>query len=1483
MRGIIRTFSVGCACVVCAGEPLRHEAWFDAMAVAVQEVPQMRSWQSPRICGGEQAQSVEVNVSGWSNLWLIVDNCGNYNHDLANWGEARLVSADGRETRLSELTPCSVQQQWGHLKKNQNALGKPLRFPGNQTMEHGLGTHAQSAICFALPAHTYTAFRTWYGVDAAKGSGQGEVRFCVAEALPQHEAMKAIWAQLEKQYGADRVAHAEMLREQRDAIWMPRATPEQVAARYCAQMSTAYRLRAQQIAVTNWFACKAVRAVYCESQLAEHVARRRASMDGDAVLLALDDLIQTFGSAYPQGESYRAQFRALLSTLTTTSDLHAQDIALEQLETLRRKALLANPLLDCDRIVAVRRRPQADARTASDGAIGMVNNWRTMQSIGASAHLDDEIVELSNLRDAVRERIVFRPAQKQAVIDTELHFNADRIAFAMAGEKEKNFRLWEVSLDGTGLRQLSPDDGEDVAHADPCYLPDGTIIFTSTAVYQGLPCTFGGDFMMCLYRLDPASHTVRQLTFEQDSNWSPTVLPNGRVLYQRWEYTDAAHANSRMLFSMNPDGTDQREFRGSGSWFPGSFFFARPLPGQSRRVIGVAGGHHDRCRSGRLLILDSAAGRRDDAGVVAEIPYRGKKTIPVVRDGLIGNRYPQFLHPYPLSEKYHLVSMKPAHDVPWGIYLVDVFNNQILVQHSDDSAYLEPALVMRQMLPARLPDRVDLTSKEARVHIQDIYSGPGLEGVPHGVVKGIRVIEYYFSRRGMGGLYGTVGMDGPWDIKRILGVAPVAADGSAYFKIPANCTVSLQPIDEKGQALQVMRSWVIGQPGETISCAGCHEQQDMAPPQTPPLNRKPDALEPWRGPARGFSFVREVQPVLDQYCVACHDGVKAKPDFTPERPITDWSTKMSGHWSLGGKFTQAYFNLWRYLRTPGIEGDRRMFTPLDYHFSQTELAQMLMKHHQGVQLDPESWTRLAAWHDLNAPFFGTWGEIPGLADKVVKTAARAKELRARYAPANNDIDMERYPEVPRMVSNPCPRQVRSVKAADQTLGDRALSADAARAVQAQSAPNQQVRNVITIPVNGGIEPGAATYIRVVSGFSGRVGLGEVEIYCQGRNIADQGQAWMSDDGADGLSMHERLAVDGDVQTVSSTRDAQMCEWWETRFAVPQKVERIVLAVPTSALAQDLKDARLVVMDAQRRVIWRKRLDFGTALRTECVITAQQCDPVRFEFAWIPPGDYRIGGGADDARPATVQHRATGFWMLVSEITNEQMREFIPTFESRTEDRHGYQFGISGYEQDFPDQSATRVSWREAQAFCTWLSRLCGARIQLPSEGEWEHAARAGCDTPFWWGNGDADFSRYANLGDAMLAYFSGNPYVQDYKKAWCKNPENPYDNWIPQEHRVNDAGFVTVPVMRYMPNPWGLYDMHGNVREWTRSRYLDYPYAEDAARNSIGTDATELRVTRGGSWRERPKFCTASHRLAYPTWQRVYNVGFRVMMETSVK
>ena len=185
---------------------------------------------------------------------------------------------------------------------------------------------------------------------------------------------------------------------------------------------------------------------------------------------------------------------------------------------------------------------------------------------------------------------------------------------------------------------------------------------------------------MCgLFLYDPKTKQTRQLTYDQDSNWGPVMMDNGTVLYQRWEYADLPHSNSRLLFTMNPDGTTQSAFYGSNSYFPTSFFNARPIPGRPSAVVGIASGHHSVSRSGRMLIIDTNKGRHEADGVVAEIPYAGRKVEAVVRDRLPDGIWPQFLQPYPLNDTYYLVSMKENPESLWGLYLVDTFDNRTLI------------------------------------------------------------------------------------------------------------------------------------------------------------------------------------------------------------------------------------------------------------------------------------------------------------------------------------------------------------------------------------------------------------------------------------------------------------------------------------------------------------------------------------------------------------------------------------------------------------------------------------------------------------------------------------------------------------------------------------------------------------------------------------------------------------------------------------
>jgi formylglycine-generating enzyme required for sulfatase activity len=460
-------------------------------------------------------------------------------------------------------------------------------------------------------------------------------------------------------------------------------------------------------------------------------------------------------------------------------------------------------------------------------------------------------------------------------------------------------------------------------------------------------------------------------------------------MYSRWEYSDTPHYFSRLLFSMNPDGTQQFELYGSNSYWPNSTFYARPCPGHPTKVVAVISGHHGVPRMGELIVFDPAKGRHEASGVVQRIPGYGKKVEPVIADGLVNGSWPKFLHPFPLSDKYFLVSCQKTSRDTWGLYLVDVFDNMLKLHAEPGYAIFEPVPLRKTPRPPAIPDKVDLKRKDAILYVANIYEGPGLRGVPRGTVKKLRLFAFHYAYYRMGG-HIHIGIDGPWDVHRILGTVPVDEDGSAMFRVPANTPISLQPVDKDGKALQVMRSWLTAMPGEFLSCVGCHEKQsDTAGHKYHSATaRKPEEIAPWHGPARGFSFRREVQPVLDKYCVSCHNGArKGLPDFR-----VDGTAKFRN-------FTPSYVALHRYVRRPGPESDYHLLSPLEYHADTSELIQMLRKGHGRVKLDAEAWDRLITWIDVNVPDKGTWGEHRGIAGNIHE---RRLAMARAYAGLNTD-------------------------------------------------------------------------------------------------------------------------------------------------------------------------------------------------------------------------------------------------------------------------------------------------------------------------------------------------------------------------------------------------------------------------------------------------------------------------------------------------
>ena len=1069
--------------------------------------------------------------------------------------------------------------------------------------------------------------------------------------------------------------------------------------------------------------------------------------------LAVRDLGETFKDRYPKAGEYLRRLQALKAAYDATAGQKSAEKRQKDREQiaadfgkLHTEALTANPLLDFDRLLVVQR---------GVGNLGLPANWESNSSLSRSG-FNNKLCTLSPVHPEGKLTTLFQPTGGRFVGDVDLHFDADRMLFSMPGANGR-WQVFEMTIDGKQLRELPLVREPDVDNYDACYLPDGRILFNSTAPFVGVPCVYGSSHVTNLYLLDRDGGTmrsmVRQVTVDQEHNWCPTVLNNGRVLYLRWEYADLPHSNSRILFHMNPDGTGQMEYFGSNSFFVNSFFYARPIPGHPTKVVGIATGHHGVARSGRLLIVDPARGRREAEGMVQELPGWGKKVEPIIRDNLVDGVWPQFLHPYPLGEKYFLVSARPTPDSLWGVYLVDVFDNMLLFKEVPGYALLEPVPVKKQPTPPVIPDRVDPNRKDALVYLSDIYSGPGLKGIPRGTVKRLRLITYHFSYQGMGGLLGSIGMDGPWDIKRVLGTVPVEPDGSALFRVPANTPIAVHPLDDEGKSLQVMRSWFTAMPGEVLSCTGCHERQNDGPVnrQTIAARRSASEIAPWYGPVRGFSFAREVQPVLDKYCVGCHDGKRgqnyflasavaassqqAKPVATAknssdplfslrgDQTITDWSTQIAGNvgTAVGGKFSVAYAELHRYVRRPGIESDIHLMAPMEFHADSTELVQMLRKGHYGVELDPEAWDRLVTWIDLNAPYHGTWTEIVGRA-QVDPQRARRRAMLHRYAGV--DVDPEEIPPVPQ----------------------------------------------------GKIEP-----------------------------------------------------------------------------VVPQPLAKAAAPAPTCpGWPFDAAEAR-------RRQGPEK----------ECHTADDLGQGVRLDLVRIPAGQFVMG----DQQPATVVKIAEPFWIGRCEVTNAHFARFDPAHDSHFEPMHGYQFGIHGYPANGPQQPVVRVSWNRAMDFCRWLSAKTGRRVTLPTEAQWEYACRAGTATPFYYGDLDADFSKFANLGDARLREFALETYIQVHL---ISNP-NKYDDWVPKDERFDDGAFLSADVGRYQPNAWGLYDVHGNVWEWTRSIERPYPYRDDDGRND--PDAAGRRVVRGGSWYDRPKRCTSAFRLGYAPYQNVFNVGFRVVVQ----
>jgi len=697
-------------------------------------------------------------------------------------------------------------------------------------------------------------------------------------------------------------------------------------------------------------------------------AARRAVTDAARSLrAAIDDLRATFGPRYPRGEAFLARLgdlerRAAAAPPDGTEALRGD------LEALSREALLANPMLAAQPILfVVRRQYRPDHHnTETMFQTGEINTG-SFTGGGALKTIDfgrgGEVRTLLEVPQGVAR-------------DPDVRFDGRRVLFSMRRDIRDDYHLYEIGADGAGVRQRTFLGG--VTDIDPLYLPDGRIAFTSTR--EPKYCMCNRHIMGNLFRADADGANIQQIGHSTLHEGHGALAADGTILYDRWEYVDRNFGDAQGLWTCNPDGTNHAVRFGNNTASPGGIIDARPIAGTSRFVATFTS-CHDR-PWGALALVDRGLGVDGKPPVLRTWPASAIDLVMVGDYDTFTRVAPKYEDPYPLDDpsapgaagKYFLCS-RQVRGEEMGLALVDVFGNEVLL-HSEPPGCYDPMPLGPRPRPPVVPDRIDLAKTVGYFYIHDVYVGTGMERVPRGTVKRVRVVESPEKRSWTGSAWdGGTGQQAPgmawndFNNKRILGTAPVEADGSAYLAVPADRFVYFELLDEQGMMVQSMRSGTIARPGETAGCAGCHEDRQgaVAGAARTAFRRPPSALEPWYGEPRLFSYRAEVQPVFDRHCLKCHDfgGRGAKKVV------------------LAGDLTRAFNVSYMELRRKGLvkvvgAGPTEVQMPRSWGSHASRLVEVLRKGHNDVRLSAEDFDRLVTWIDINAPYYPSYASAyPG--------------------------------------------------------------------------------------------------------------------------------------------------------------------------------------------------------------------------------------------------------------------------------------------------------------------------------------------------------------------------------------------------------------------------------------------------------------------------------------------------------------------------
>jgi hypothetical protein len=560
---------------------------------------------------------------------------------------------------------------------------------------------------------------------------------------------------------------------------------------------------------------------------------------------------------------------------------------------------------------------------------------------------------------------IFNPSTRQvrtliedargAFRDPCIHYDARKVLFSYRKGGTHHYNLYEINLDGSGLKQLTTGNWDDI---EPAYLPDRGIVFCSTRSKRYVLCWLAP--VATIFRCNPDGSNLRQLSSAAVTQMTPAILPDGRVLFTLWDYNHRVTTAFKHLWVMNPDGTGIAAYFGNMHWEDGdpAYIDAKPIHGTGE-VVYVRANHCSNEHVGRLMRLSVANG-----------PDNLSQAIPFTGGG--------FRDPFPVSVSEFLAA--------YGNELVSVTSaGKATSLWKSDMMLHEPRLIAPRPREPVIPSRVDPSKTTGTLFVQNVNIGRNLDTLKPGTIRKLLVMEQLPKPANYhGGGSTPLAHGGKWTINRILGTVPVEPDGSAHFEVPASRSIFLAMLDDRDLTVKYMRSFLTVQPGERASCIGCHENRTMiAPAGLPALatRRAPDSIAPFAGTPEILDFPRDIQPILDRHCVTCHN-----PD------------KHSGGVNLTGDhgptYSLAYYNLLLHRQikdTAGIhwKGERsRAGEPLgnDAPYEAFSGAAPLMKKldgsHHKVKLTDLERTTVRLWLDSATPYAGTYaaygtGQIGG--------------------------------------------------------------------------------------------------------------------------------------------------------------------------------------------------------------------------------------------------------------------------------------------------------------------------------------------------------------------------------------------------------------------------------------------------------------------------------------------------------------------------